>query len=82
MATLEFAVVGDSVTIFDMMIDEAGHENRGQNTILLDGQEHTADGGYVLTARWHGPHTFETAATKDGLSVGWGKYEVSQDGKV
>ena len=81
-AILEFTVVGDTVTIVDVVVDESGHENQGKNTILVDGNEHTSENGYALVARWRGLHILETEATKDGLKVGWGKYEISDDGKT
>ena len=81
---MEFAVSGDTVTITDVVVDASGHEEQGKNTILVDGNEHASDerNGYVLMARWHGPHVLETEAKKDGQIVGWGKYEVSEDGKT
>ena len=81
-ATLQFTVVGDVVTIIDVVIDESGREVHGKNTILVDGIEHPADNGYVLMARWRGSHILETEAKKDGLIAGWGKYEVSEDDKT
>ena len=83
-ATLQFEVVGDTVTIIDVVVDASGREERGKNTILVDGNEHASEerNGYVLMAKWRGPHVLETVATKDGQVVGWGKYEVSDDGKL
>lgn len=80
-ATLQFAVVGDTVTIVDVVIDESGRETHGENTILVDGNEYVSENGYALVARWVGSHVLETEAKKDGLSAGWGKYEVSEDGQ-
>lgn len=83
-ATLEVEVDGDTVTIADFVVDDSGHENHGRNTILVDGNEHGsahAD-GYVLMARWRGPHILETVARKDGQAAGWGRYEVSADGNT
>ena len=83
-ATLEVDVDGDTVTIADVVVDESGREGRGQNTILVDGNEHgsTNGDGYVLMARWRGEHILETVAKKDGQAAGWGRYEVSADGKT
>jgi hypothetical protein len=80
-ATIEFAVDGDIVTIMDVVVDESGHEVSGKNTILIDGVEHSPNHGYVLVARWNGPRIIETLAKKDNQVVGWGKYEVSDDGQ-
>jgi hypothetical protein len=81
-AVLEFAVLGDSVTITNVYIDDAGREEHGKNTILADGVEYPSDNGYSLTARWRGTRILETAAKKDGQVAGWGRYEVSEDGQT
>ena len=83
-ATIEFIVDGNVVTIIDVVIDESGQEVTGKNTILADGFEHADENGseYVMTARWNGPRVIETEAKKDGQVAGWGKYEVSDDGKT
>ena len=81
-ATIEFVVDGETVTITDVVVDESGKKTRGKNTILVDGHEHTSDNGYAMLAKWNGPRVIETFATKDGQVAGWGKYEVSEDGKT
>ncbi|HXD08697.1 MAG TPA: hypothetical protein VN653_01440 [Anaerolineales bacterium] len=83
-AELEFAVAGDIVTITDVVVDAEGHEAHGKNTILVDGNEHPSEErtGYVLMAGWRGVHVLETEATRDGERIGWGRYEVSDDGKT
>jgi|GEM_PF-1500721 len=85
-ATLQFTVAGDSVIIHDVVVDEAGHENHGQNTILADGNEHPSEqgNGYVLKAGWRGAgaQILETVATQHGQVVGWGTYAVSEDGQT
>lgn len=81
-ATLEFSVLGDTVTIADAYVDDAGHEMRGKNTILVDAQEHPSENGYALTARWRGSRVFETLAKKDGQVAAWGRYEISEDGQT
>ena len=83
-ATLEFAVAGDKVSIIDVVLDESGREERGENTILADGNEYPSESGngYVLMTRWGGPRVIETVAKKDGQVVGRGTYEVSDDGKT
>jgi hypothetical protein len=82
-ATFHFDVVGDIVTITNIVISASGHEERGENTIQVDGNEHGSNNpGYALVARWLGSHRLETVATKDGQVVGRGTYEVSPDGKT
>ena len=83
-ATLQFTVDGDSVTITDVVVDDSGREEHGKNTILVDGNEHPSENGkgYALVARWRGSRVLETIAEKNGQVVGWGTYEVSDDGKI
>jgi hypothetical protein len=81
-AILEFAVVGNTVTITDTVVGDSGHELHGKNTIQVDSDEHIVENEYVVTASWRGSRTLETMAKKDGLKVGWGRYEVSEDGKT
>jgi len=83
-ATMEFEVVDDVVTIHDVVVDASGREERGKNVIQVDGNEYSSENGsgYVLIARWRGPNIIETLAKKDGQIVGWGTYEVSNDGKT
>ena len=84
-AMLEIEVVGDTVTIADVVVDHSGHEDHGRNTIQVDGNDHsstTHGNGYVLMARWRGSHILETVARKDGKAAGWGTYEVSADGNT
>ena len=83
-ATLQFTVDGDSVTVTDVVVDDSGREEHGKNTILVDGNEHPSENGngYALVARWRGSRVLETTAKKNGQVVGWGTYEVSDDGKI
>ena len=83
-ATLRFAVDGDTVTITDVVVNAAGQEERGTNTILVDGVERRSGRGdrYALVALWHGPRIIETIAREDGVIVGRGTYEVSADGRT
>ncbi len=81
-ATLQFVVIGETVTITNTGVDPSGREERGEHTIQADGREHLmpGGGGYAVTARWLGSHTLETVATRNGRIVGQGTYEVSPDG--
>ena len=81
-ATLHIDVVGDVVTIVDVVVDAEAREERHVNVIRADGTEHpSAHGnGYLLMARWHGPHVLETLGTKNGEVIGRGVYEVAADG--
>jgi Glyoxalase superfamily protein len=81
-AILQITVDGNTVTIIDVVVDDSGREVQGKNTIPVDGNEHMSENKYVLVARWRGAYVLETEATKDGLPVGWGTYEVSEDGQT
>jgi hypothetical protein len=78
-ATMTIAVVGNTVTIDDVVVNEAGGEDRGQNSMTVDGVERVFDYGYAMTASWQGPNVIETLATQNGAVVGRGRYEVSAD---
>jgi hypothetical protein len=80
-ATLQFAVAGNTVTIAHAGISESGREERGTNTIEVDGKEYPL-GTHVTVARWSSPHLLEVVDKKDGQAVGRGTYEVSPDGKT
>ena len=83
-ARLQVEVVGDMVTISDVVVDESGRENRGKNAMRADGNEHPSErgNGYAMTATWRGSYVLETVARKDGEIVGRGLYEVSVDGRT
>ena len=80
-AAIHFDVDGDSVTITDVVVNEAGVEERHEHTIVVDGMEHGQTNGYVLKAEWRGQSQLLTSVRKDGLMVGWGRYEISADGQ-
>src|SRR5262249_43106052 len=44
-ATLEIEVRGDKVSIVDVVFDELGREQRGENMLLADGVEHPSGNG-------------------------------------
>ena len=83
-ATLEFTIVGDTVTIAQVFVDPSGHEVGGRMTIQADGREHPSEfgNGHALVARWIGSHILEAVDVKDGQILGRGTYEVSGDGKT
>ena len=81
-ATLEFTVVGNTVTIAQVFVDPSGHEVGGRLTIQADGSEHPSEygNGHSLRARWIDSHVLEAVDLKDGEILGRGTYEVSSDG--
>lgn len=83
-ATLEFTVVGNTVTIAQVFVDPSGLEVGGRMTIQADGSEHPSEygNGHALRARWIGSHILEVVDLKDGEILGRGTYEVSSDGRT
>jgi hypothetical protein len=81
-ATIQFAVVGDAITVTHTSVDASGQAERGENTVLADGQEHLSEYSNGYLARWLGPHILEVEARKDGQVVDRGRYEVSADGQT
>ncbi len=83
-AILQFEVIGDTVTITDLVIDPSGREERGRNTFLADGTEHPAESrkGYTVMARWQSAYVLEDIVKKAGQVEGRVRYEVSADGKA
>jgi hypothetical protein len=61
-ATLEFTVAGNTVTIFDSVLDAAGREEHNKNMLRVDGKEHSSKNGYSLVAQWNSSHAFERIA--------------------
>jgi len=82
-ATLEFTVVGNTVTVAQVFVDPSGHEVGGRMTIQADGRAYPSEygNGHALIARWIGSHILEAVDLKDGRILGRGMYEVSDDGK-
>ncbi len=78
-ATLQFGVIGDIVTITDVVVDASGHEERTTNTLLTDGQEYAHEHGYAVTARWLGSRVLEAVVTKNGRPEGRVTYAVTPD---
>jgi hypothetical protein len=81
-ATMHFDVRGDDITITDVVEDETGRAERGENTIRADGIEHYSPrgNGYSLIAAWRGPFVLETLGKQEGKVIGQGRYEVADDG--
>ena len=83
-ATIVFDVDGEDLRMSDLVVDEAGREERHVNTIRADGREGAAEPrrGYSVRASWRDPHTLETMGIKDGQPIGGATYAVSPDGRT
>ena len=78
--TLHVDVVGDTVTITDVVVDTLGREERHKNILQADGKEHPSEyGGYLLVARWLNSHALEAVVKNNGEVEGRVTYEVSVD---
>ncbi len=78
-AYIDISVERDVLTLTHAYIDESGRAEHGENELQVDGEVHDRANGYAVRAAWNGTHAFETTATKDGVVVGEGRYEVSED---
>jgi hypothetical protein len=81
-ATLEFSVAGDAVTIEHEMVDELDKPARGVNTILCDGVERLQRYGIHLAASWKTPRVIEVMTRHAGLPARAATYEVSADDRT
>jgi hypothetical protein len=83
-ATIVFAVDGEDVHMSDVVVDEAGREERHVNIIRADGRERAAEPrrGYSVRASWRDPYTLEALGLKDGQPIGGATYVVSPDGQT
>jgi hypothetical protein len=83
-ATLQISVHGEKVVLDDVVVDEAGREERHRNTLYTDGQEHPSDygNGYMILAAWRGSRVLEVAGRQNAEDAGRVRYEVSPDGRT
>ena len=83
-AIVDINVAGDIVTISQVTVDAAGREDQRADTLCTDGEDHVAESGhgYSVRARWQGDRALEVNAMKDGALAGWGRYELSPDGRT
>jgi hypothetical protein len=83
-ATIQISVQGEKVVLDDVVVDEAGREERHRNTLYTDGQEHPSDygNGYVILAAWRGSRVLEVASRQNAADAGRVVYEVSADGRT
>jgi hypothetical protein len=83
-ATIMFELDGEDLRMSDVVVDEAGREERHVNTIRVDGRERAADPrrNYSVRASWRDPYTLEAVGLEDGQSIGGATYAVSPDGRT
>jgi hypothetical protein len=80
-ATVNIAVSGAVYTISQQVIEPSGQPVRSTSVIHVDGEEQPPEGsGLSVVAKRIASRVIEVTATKDGLVVGRGSYEVSRDG--
>jgi hypothetical protein len=83
-ATLQFVVVGDTVSVTHGGINAAGKEESGTVVLKADGKEQSVPGqeGVTTVTRWAGSRVLRTIAKTGGKQVGEQSYSVSGDGKT
>jgi hypothetical protein len=83
-ATLDFTVVGDTVTIIDVVIDAAGVARRGENILVADGNEYVPEqgNGYAVRASWQGSRVLDVVMRKRDRDVGRVTYTVADDDRT
>jgi hypothetical protein len=81
-ATLQFTVAGDAVTIEHEMVDGLGKPDRGVNTIVCDGIERPQAYGIQLAASWKTARVIEVMTRHAGLPARAATYEVSRDDRT
>jgi len=82
-AVIEIAIEGNAVTVRDHVVDAAGREERRVNTMQADGEEHQHPNvpGMAMVHAWEGDRVLIASVTRDGTLAGWGRYELSDDGR-
>jgi hypothetical protein len=83
-ATMQFVVVGDTVTLTYGGVNAGGQQESGTVVLQADGKEHPVPGqaGVTVATRWLGPRLLQTIGRSGGAQVGEQSYEVSTDGKT
>jgi hypothetical protein len=82
-ATIRLEVEGNAVSLTYGGVNAAGRTEEGSRTIRADGEPHPeAAAPGVVTTSTVGDRTLGVVATKDGVTVGRGLYEVSEDGQT
>lgn len=83
-ATLEFGVVGDTVTITHGGVNAAGRQESGVTKLQADGTEQVLPEapGLIVVTRWVGPRVLDTVARQADRTVAHGVYAVSADGNT
>jgi hypothetical protein len=80
-ATMQFEVSARQVTLVYSGINQAGRRESATTIFEVDGREHPAPGApdIMTIARWR-DRVLETVATRNGVEIGRGSYEPSEDG--
>ena len=83
-ATMDFAVVGNTVTLKHGGVNAGGQQESGTVVLEADGKEHPIPEapGITVVTRWVGPRVLHTIGKSAGAQVGEQTYEVSTDGKT
>jgi len=83
-AALDIEASDDRVTIVHSGVNMSGRHEEGTSTLQTDGVERPASPqtpGVAVVNSWPTPRLLESVARKDGVVVGRGTYEMSEDGR-
>lgn len=74
-------VLGDLVSLTQVVSDPAGQQSAMRFAFLADGREHEVEGhDFVMQARWIDTRTLDTTVKRGEAIVASAKYAVSEDG--
>jgi acyl-CoA synthetase (NDP forming) len=82
-ATMRLDVDADVVVLSYQGVNASGKQESSTQTIRADGQEHSVPGapGIVVISTLEA-RRLESSAKRDGVALGRGTYEVSEDGRT
>jgi hypothetical protein len=82
-ATMRFDVGADTVVLSYEGVNASGKHESSTQTIHIDGQERPVPGapGIVAISTLE-PRRLESSASKDGVALGRGTYEVDEEGRT
>jgi hypothetical protein len=82
-STMRFEISGGEVKFTYEGVNASGKLEKGEQTLNVDGQphDHPLAPGIAVTSSL-GPRGIESSATKDGVVLGRGTYDVSENGQM
>jgi hypothetical protein len=79
-ATMRFDVGAEVVVLSYEGVNASGKQESSTQTIQVDGEEHPVEGAPgIVTISTLEARRLESSATRDGVALGRGSYEVAED---